>query len=381
MRLIINAIPLLGEEGGIGNYTRQIAAAIMANTDYDVTLFYGYPSKKLVGLPESGGVLSSLKGLATKSSPIRRVAKKILPLSYRLMNAAIPRTWDCYFEPNFALLPTIRAARRVITVHDFSCFRYPQWHPQDRVAHMGRNLWPSVVKASHIITASDCIRREAIDCYGINPDFVTAIPHGVNHDIFHPSTQAEMAALRQRYDLPPHFILHVGALEPRKNLANLILAHAQLPQDLRRHFPLLLIGPSGWNNEQILNLIERNAPYTRLLGQVPLKDLPHFYSLCELFVYPSWYEGFGLPVLEAMACGRPVLASTADALMELSAGAAAHTPPQDVDAMTAKLRQLLEDKALREQMETASAARARQFNWNVSAVEHMRLFQRLVEQC
>lgn len=381
MRLIINALPLLGEEGGIGNYTRHIAAGIMAGGQCDTTLFYGYPSKKLAGTASSKTLLSSIKGFACKRGPIRRLAKKILPLAYRAMNVVRPQIWDCYFEPNFALLPSITARCSVVTAHDFSCFRYPEWHPRDRVAHMEKNFWPTLRQATHIITDAECIRREAIASYGLAPERVTAIPLGADTDIFRPSPPEALADLRRRYKLPPHFILTVGALEPRKNLANLILAHARLPRDLRHRFPLIFAGPPGWNNEGIMSLIQRHAPDTRLIGLVPLADLPHFYSACSLFAYPSWYEGFGLPVLEAMACGRPVLASTADALTELSGGAAAHTPPDDVEAMTALMRQILEDDGLRGRMGAASAERAKTFSWGESARRHLALFRRLVEQC
>lgn len=381
MRLIINALPLLGEESGIGNYTRHIAAGIMARGGCDVTLYYGYPSKKLTGGAREKGLLSTFKKLAGKSSLIRRLAKKALPVANRAVNAMRPQSWDCYFEPNFAPLPNISARNMVITVHDFSCFRYPQWHPKDRVAHMEKYFWPAVQKANHIITVAECIKQEASDRYGIDSGRITAIHHGVDTEIFHPSTEEQLADLRSRYDLPPNFILNVGAIEPRKNLANLILAHAQLPVELRSRFPLLLVGPPGWNNEEIINLMDRHAPYVRLVGLVPLADLPQFYSACDLFAYPSWYEGFGLPVLEAMACARPVLASTAGALVELSGGACVHTPPEDIDAMAAAMRQILEDQDQRSRMASASALRAKAFSWERSVDSHLDLFRRLMSQC
>lgn len=380
MRLLINAIPLLGEESGIGNYTRHIAQSALAQPDaYDVTFFYGYPSKKLATLQEksSSSWLGALRGLARRGTLPRRLAKKALFLANRAANFISPQTWDCYFEPNFVLLPTISASNKIITIHDFSCFRYPQWHPEDRVAHMQKFFWQSVQNATHIITVSETIRQEAANMFGIAKERITAIPNGVSHEIFQPASAAVMADLRQRYGLPAHFILYVGALEPRKNLCNLLTAHSLLPQSLRQKYPLILVGAQGWINNEIMELIHRQAAHTRLVGHVPLADLPAFYSACDLFAYPSWYEGFGLPVLEAMACGRPVLASEDPALMELCEGNAIHAQASDIDALAKALRQILEDQDLRQNLGQAARKRAQDFSWATAGQRHLQLFSQL----
>lgn len=379
MRLLINAISLLGEESGIGTYTRQIASACQAN-HIDLTFFYGYPSKKLIR--PTGGLygswLGSLKGLAKKISFGRKVCIKALHGANIVANALFPQSWDCYFEPNFVLLPTLRAERKVITAHDFSCFRYPQWHPAERVRYMEKFFWRSVEQADHIITPSETIRQEGIHMFGITPERVTAIPNGVDHTHFYPRSVVAQQALRKRYGLPPQFILYVGALEPRKNLVNLIHAHAALPTALKNNYPLLLIGSQGWNNEEILKLIRLHAAHTRLLGYVPRSDLPVFYSASSLFAYPSWYEGFGLPALEAMACGRAVLTSHDPALLEISTGAALHARADDIQDLALKMRELLEDVSLRKNLEQKAPEQAARYSWDNSAQKHLRLFQSLL---
>lgn len=381
MRLIINAIPLLGEESGIGNYTRQIASAALAEPAADITFFYGYLSRKLPAPAPASSWLTSLGGLARKGSLCRRLAKKAMTVANSIGNALHPQTWDCYFEPNFVLLPTINARRSIITIHDFSCFRYPQWHPADRVAYMRKQFWQSVTRASHIITVSEAIREEASRMYNIAPDRLTAIPNGVDHSLFRPASAEAITALRQRYGLPEHFILYVGAFEPRKNICNLLKAHALLPQALRSRFPLILVGTQGWNNDEIMDMLHQQASHARHIGHIPLADLPVFYSAADIFAYPSWYEGFGLPVLEAMACGRAVLASDIPALLELCQGAALHTPPADVDNMAVCMRRLLEDASLREQLEKAARKRAADFSWAQCAKKHMRLFNDTAAAC
>lgn len=380
MKLLINAIPLLGEESGIGNYTRQIAtAASQLSDEFELTFFYGYPSRRLLPPPSGsyGSWLSSLRGLARNASLGRRICKKFLYWTNLAASAIRPRRWDCYFEPNFVLLPALQADKKVLTVHDFSCFRYPQWHPEERVRHMEKHFWPSIEKADHIITVSETIRKEACEMFGLDPAKITAIPNGVDHSRYKPVCAEAQKSLRQRYGLPQNFILYVGALEPRKNLLNLLSAHANLPQPLKQRYPLILIGSRGWNNQAIMEQIHRQAPYTRLLGYVAASDLPVFYSAASLFVYPSWYEGFGLPALEAMACGRPVLTSTDAALQELCGDAAHYVHPADQAALTSGMERLLEDAPLAEELAARALKRAAAYSWSESSARHMRVFKSL----
>lgn len=375
MRLLINAIPLLGEESGIGTYTRQIATAAAAHpADFDLEFFYGYASRKLIQ-GEDASLLGSLKGIARKTRLLRKIGKKILHLANKGANLIHAREWDCYFEPNFVLLPTLRAKRKIITIHDFSCFRYPQWHPEERVRHMRKSFWQSVARADHIITVSETIRQEACEMFDIPKEKLTAAPNGVDHSLFKPASGEAIASLRQRYGLPASFILYVGAIEPRKNLSNLIMAHASLPAPLKRRFPLLLIGSQGWRNEEIMENIHRQAPYVRILGYAPKTDLPAFYSAAAFFAYPSFYEGFGLPAAEAMACGRATLASLDPALQETCGGAALAADANDVDALAEQMRRLLEDEALRSDLESKALERSKCFSWERSAQIHLNVFK------
>lgn len=380
MRLIINALPLLGEDSGIGTYTRHIGSVVL-NNRIDVTFFYGYLGKKLPPVSGSASWLTNLGGIARRGSICRRIGKKALAVINSIGNTFNPKIWDCYFEPNFILLPTIHALCKIITIHDFSCFRYPQWHPAERVEYMQRHFWNSVSHATHIITVSEAIRAEAQRMYNIPAERITAIPNGVDHTIFKPAQPQDIASLRQRHDLPDNFILYVGAIEPRKNIHNLIHAHSRLPTSLRNTFPLLIVGAPGWNNTDIMNLIHQQTTHVRLIGHVPLADLPLFYAAADVFAYPSWYEGFGLPVLEAMACGRAVLASDIPALTELCADAAMYAPPDDVAAMSLALRELLENTSLRHQLEAKAILRAQDFSWADSGNKHCKIFADIMATC
>lgn len=376
MRLIINAIPLLGEESGVGNYTRQIATAASNQPEsFDICYFYGYRSRKLAPPQDlkAASWLGYLYGLARNNTLTRKIAKKILRLSNMMADAIKPVSWDCYFEPNFVFMPGLRAQRKILTIHDFSCFRFPDWHPAERVRYMEKNFWKSLEQADHIITVSRTVGEEASREYGIAPDKITAIPNGVDHELFQPCCPETLPQLRKRYKLPENFVLYAGALEPRKNLLNLLHAHALLPPKLQERFPLLLVGSKGWNNSQIIERI-RQMEHVRHLGYVPRCDLPLFYSAATIFVYPSWYEGFGLPPLEAMACGKAVLTSTDSSLRELCGPAALYTEAGDAEGLSSQMQRLLEDKDLRAKLEKEALARAASYSWEATARKHLDLF-------
>ncbi|MBQ9453550.1 MAG: glycosyltransferase family 4 protein, partial [Desulfovibrio sp.] len=161
---------------------------------------------------------------------------------------------------------------------------------------------------------------------------------------------------------------------------NLLLAYSFLPGKLRERYPLLLIGSGGWGNDALHDSL-RDMPFVRWLGYVPDTELAALYNLAEFMAYPSWYEGFGLPVAEAMACGCPVMTSNDPAILETSGGAARHVTPDDVDGMRDCMREMLEDEALRKRMSEAGIARTASLTWLNSAKQHFCLFREVCVGC
>ncbi len=384
MELVFNAVPLLGKQTGVGHYARQIAQGVAARPDlFSPVYFYGYYSRRLIGGGENGGASSwigTLRTLITRQPLLRRICKKTLSVAGAAWHTLRGICYDCYFEPNFVLLPSIRARHAVLTAHDFSCFLYPQWHPAERVRFMERHFRDSLQRADAVITVSEAIRREALELFGLEPERVHAIPNGVDLARFHPGTERGRQELRRRLGLPERFILHVGTMEPRKNLQGLLAAHAALPEKLQRRFPLLLAGASGWKNAGILEDIAARSAHVHLLGYVADADLAGLYDAADALVYPSWYEGFGLPALEALACGCPTLISTDAALLEVCGDAALSTPPDDTDAMSARLRELLENETLRADLRRRGPEQAARFRWETSVQRHLELFTSICAQ-
>ncbi|MGQ9426876.1 glycosyltransferase family 4 protein [Gilvimarinus sp. F26214L] len=224
---------------------------------------------------------------------------------------------DLYHEPNYIPLPY--KGPNVLTVHDMSHVRFPQYHPQERVAFLDRCLPEAVKKASHIITVSEFARQELCEIHPEAEGKTTAVHNGVDDD-FRPRDSAETAPTLEQWGLVHgSYILSVATLEPRKNLPALVRAYRALPTSLRRDVPLVLAGGKGWKNRELEQLVSGlDEARVILTGRVSKTDLVRLVSGAKLFAYPSFYEGFGLPVAEARASGVPVLTSDRGATKEIA---------------------------------------------------------------
>lgn len=268
-----------------------------------------------------------------------------------------------YHSPNFFLPPF--PGRTVTTVHDLSHHIYPQFHPAARVDYMQRMLPASLQRASHVITVSESARQDLITHFGHPPERITAIPLGAN-PAFRPHSAAELAPVLARLGLQAQgYSLCVGTIEPRKNIDRLLDAYEALPEALRARYPLVMAGSPGWRSEHTHARMARaaSAGWLHYLRYVPQADLPALYAGARLFAYPSLYEGFGLPVLEAMASGVPVVTSNVSSLPEVVGDVALSIPPEDTDALMAALARGLQDDLWRAQAGSAGLERAHQFTW------------------
>ena len=327
-----------------GWHDREQLAAIVEHSR-------GYEPEPTGGVV-AAGVTASLLGLGKRV--LRRVpglGRMRARLNYLLKTRETARYRDhIYWEPNYLLLPLGNVA--VTTVHDVSHMRHPEFHPAQRLQELER-LPQSLQQASHIVTVSEFTRRELADIYGLDPATISLVPPAVSSR-FKPRAANECDEVLQRYDLPGHYVLYAGTIEPRKNLQRLLAAYTRLPQELQRDYPLVLCGGDGWHHEEFDRALAGiDATCVHRLGYVAAEDLPAIYSAATIFAYPSLYEGFGMPVLEAMASGTPVLTSSVASMPELAAGAALLVDPLSVAEISAGLQQLLTDAprcdAMREQ--------------------------------
>jgi glycosyltransferase involved in cell wall biosynthesis len=233
-------------------------------------------------------------------------------------------------------------------------------------------------KADHVITCSEYTRADIIDTYKLAPEKVTAI-HLAAASRFAPAAGDDIARIRDRYGLPSEFILAVGSIQPRKNLQRLIDAYRLLNQRIKAP-PLVLVGKKAWLYKDSIAAVERSGcgEKIRLTGFVPDEDLPAIYSAATVFVYPSFFEGFGLPPLEAMQCGTPVITGNRTSLPEIVGSAGVLVDPYDSQALADAIERLLSDRELRTKLTQRGLERSKMFSWEQTARDTLKVFERVV---
>ncbi len=262
---------------------------------------------------------------------------------------------------------------RVSTVYDLSHRYYPETHPQHRIRFLNRYFEQLSISQEPIITISNSVKSELIQTYSIAPERIH-VTHLAADNTFYPRTQADCHAVLDQYGLEyKQYVLCVGALEPRKNIQRVLSAYCALDVKIKNSFPLVLAGPYGWKCKKLATQIDQlnRQGLVKNIGFLPQEFLPIFYAGASVFVYPSLYEGFGLPLLEAMQSGCACLTSNSGALAEISADNALHVDPLNTEHISSQLGNLLHDVELNAHYALAGQLQAKHFSWqNVVAKTH-----------
>ena len=280
-----------------------------------------------------------------------------------------------YTAPPFAPCPV------VATIHDISFEHLPHTFTRRSRMQLRFTVRQTIHKAAHIIAPSEYSRADLIQTYGLRPERVSLIPlAAASH--FAPATEEQIERVRRKYQIEPDYILAVGSIQPRKNLVRLIKAYASL----RRERPqaklpqLVLVGKRGWLYEETLRAVgdERVSEHTIFTGYVPETDLPALYTAALCFVYPSYFEGFGLPPLEAMQCGTPVIAGEQTSLPETVGDAGLLVDPYDESSIARGIARLIDDPGLRARLRARGLERACMFSWSETARLTLGVYERVV---
>lgn len=369
MRVLIDAQTLTKRWSGIGNYTAELATALAADPEVEqVGLAIGLQICSVDALPQLARRKSGHMG--------RRMSRAVAQLGRPLVNltraAQLRRRhadWTLFHGANF-VAPRI-GLPLVTTIHDMSFLRCPQYMPADRARWIRSQMVTCLKHAGVILVPTGFVKHEVLQCYPwMESERIFVTPLGVDHRCFNTSLSPQRAAaFRERFRLPESFVLYVGTLEPRKNLAGLMAAYRRLPSAMRRQFPLVLAGGAGWCMGPIQAALEqlRREGSLFYLGYLSRADLSPLMQLATAFLFPSHYEGFGLPALEAAACGAPVLCSRVASLPEVMGDAALYVAPDSADDIAAGLHRLLRDEQLRERLREAGRLRAARFQWQQCA--------------
>lgn len=268
------------------------------------------------------------------------------------------------------------ACALVVTIHDISFEHHPEWYSLPLRLFLRTSVRRTAHAAHQIITVSDWCRDDLINTYHLSPGQVRVTPEAAS-DAFHPhADRAALDAVRVKYRTGDHFILAVGNVQPRKNHLRLLHAFALAREGGLTSHKLVLAGQAGWHAEAVLQYANTLGDAVVLAGYVPGAELPLLYNAAEMFCYPSLFEGFGLPVLEAMACGTPVITSDVTALPEVAGDAAYLTDPYNVQELARALQHVANDPDRQRDLRTRGLARSKQFSWEHLADQTVAVYER-----
>jgi glycosyltransferase involved in cell wall biosynthesis len=362
LRITIDYTPALRQSAGIGRYTRGLVAALAAlDQKNEYTLFCAGQSPEGISWPANFSV-------RTSSVPARWLTAGWHRFGIPLPVERLAGACDLFHSPDFTL-PPLRDARGVVTVHDLSFLRLPECADPGLRAYLSRAVPRGVERAVRVLADSENTRKDLIELLNVAPDKISVVPAGVETRFRPVRDTVKLTDVRARYTLPQWFILAVGTIEPRKNLSRLISAYGQLRRQTGLPHALVIAGQKGWLYQGIFAQVVKEGltDHVHFIGFVADEDLPALYTLADLLAFPSLYEGFGLPPLEAMACGTPVVSSNSSSLPEAVGAAALTVNAEDVEGLTETIARVLCDANLRIRLADLGRAQAARFTWSEAA--------------
>jgi glycosyltransferase involved in cell wall biosynthesis len=367
-RLIIDGeVLVMPHFSGIGHYTLELLRALDKILDskntLDVSLIVHFRHVKKA---ESFG----FKNIAIIPSPFSLRISNGLKLRNKQPPLDLLFGKGVYLFPNFTSWP-LAFSKSVPIIYDLSYEKYAEFAEPRNQAFLSAQVKKSAQRASHIITISQNSKNEICDFYQIPQEKISIAYPAVDTSHFYPRTKEEVSKVLKKYKLSGQYILFVGNIEPRKNLINLLLAYEKLPDSLRKKYSLVLVGAKGWQDEKIFETIKRLQERGDIIqlpsSRVSDVDMPAVYSGASVFVYPSIYEGFGIPPIEAMACKAPVVASNNSSLPEACGDAALLVNAESIKEMSNGIKSLLSDKDMKLKYTSLGAHQVKKFSWDKSA--------------
>jgi glycosyltransferase involved in cell wall biosynthesis len=376
MRIAIDYTAAVNQTAGIGRFVRALITSVTAiDQQNQYVLVHARPNE--------GAVLNFPTGPNVSRRQLA-LPERALTIAWHRIGVPLPADWltgpiDLFHSPDF-VMPPLRSTPGILTVHDLAFLLFPECADEALREYLLRVVPRSASRASFIVADSENTANDVICLLGIPAERVAVVPGGVDPRFAPVEDPAGLHAIRQLIgvgDAP--YVLFVGVVEPRKNLQGLIRAFEIIKQRHKLPHKLVIVGRRGWLSEAIFEAHERSAARDEIIfpGFVPDEELPTLYSAASAFAFPSFYEGFGLPLLEAMACGTPVVSSSAASLPEVVGDAGPLVDPNDPEALAEALHQVLTDERLRETNRALGLERAAQFTWPAAAQKLLDVYERV----
>ncbi|GIF25436.1 glycosyl transferase family 1 [Paractinoplanes tereljensis] len=368
LRVFIEGTPLFRQRTGVGQYTKNLLEALFRlDAENHYTIFsFAFLGKgtDVRPIPESPRLsYRFIRYMHLKM--FNAVVRKVTSPPIDVMLGSKP---DLFLFPNFVRYPLPLGSRAVAIIYDLSFVLHPEHVARRNREFLTRYVPLTIEKSEHIVTISENSKREIVEFYGTDPDKISIVSPAIDHSFFYPRPSNEINAVAAKYNIKKAYILYAGTLEPRKNIRSILDAYAKLPAEVREKYSLVLAGGKGWLDQDIKNRLDELQHMDIITtGYVPDEDLPALYSGATVFVYPSLYEGYGMPPLEAMACNTPVIVANNSSLPEVVGDAGVLVDAYDVDSLVMYLEKVLGDPALAAELRRRGLERARSSNWDESA--------------
>lgn len=364
MKIIISTDSIKFPVTGIGRYALELINNLKVNPEIDAI-------KYLSGLKVVDDLPALVNSPSISSSKLKKQLRNSRLVSdvYRLTVPALKSyalksyTDYIFHSPNYYIPPGHK--KSCTTFHDLSIFHFPEYHPKGRVHLMKKELHSSVSRAKVLITDSNFTKNEVSDFFNFDPERIVVAPLASSGD-FLPRKENQCQQVLERYGLAyGQFTFFAGTIEPRKNIKNLLLAYQKLPLEMSLRFPLVISGYQGWESEELHRLFDIGSQrgWIKYLGYTDQQSLSVLFSACRAFLFPSRYEGFGLPVLEAMAAGTPVITSNVSSLPEVAGDAGLMVDPDDVDQLTQYISDIILNDSLRAELIDRGFLQNAKFSW------------------
>lgn len=368
MRIFVEGTPLFRQRTGVGQYTKKLFEALfrLDQTNHYTIFsfaFLGAGSKRRP-IPASAQVrYRFVRYIPLKA--FNAIVRKITSPPIDVMLGSRP---DLFVFPNFVRYPLPMGSHAIAVIHDLSFVLQPEHTARRNRQFLLRYVPRTINKCQHIITVSQNAKDEIVQYYGVDPDRISVVSPALDHESFYPRPRPEIDSVTRRYAVTKPYILFIGTLEPRKNISGILDAYASLPSRLHASYSLVLVGGRGWLDRKIQAQLESLRHLDVITtGYVPDEDLPALYSGASVFVYPSFYEGFGMPPLEAMACNTPVIVANNSSLPEVVGDAGVLVDAHDAISLADHIEKLLDNPALADDLRRKGLERAKASTWDESA--------------
>ncbi len=370
MRIAIDATAIPTQRVGAGNYILNLARTLIQIDRENEYVIFAQASN----VPDLGNSPANAKIVSLAwFSRLQRILWEQVLLPRQIRSFGI----DVLHSPHYTLPVTVPCVS-IVTFHDMTFFLYPQMHQYYKRIFFGAMIQIAAKRANAIVADSESSRQDILLLLDVNPNRVFTVPLGVSPAYHHVDDRESLESIRRKYHLPERFLLYVGVLEPRKNLPVLVRAYRSL---VNRGIPhsLVIVGRKGWMYDQLFQTIRDLDLASRVIftGYVPEAELPLIYSTADLFIYPSLYEGFGLPVLEAMACGVPVVTSNISSMPEIVGNAGILVDPRRMDELADAVFRISTNRDLHDELAHKGAVRAQLFSWERTARETLDVYRRV----